>query len=156
MKSADVVARVSVLEGGRKVVEQTWQVIEQFVVPFRGEFFKTNKNEQEVEWRKRDIYDDTAVKACRRLAANLHSNLTSPNTMWFSLAFRDEDLKDDQEATEWLEESGKRTHRALQESNFNLEMAEGYTDMCSFATTTLIEEVENETDWDGINFQAVP
>jgi len=156
MKAADVVARLSVLEGGRKVVEQTWQVIEQFVVPYRGDFFKTNASENEVEWRRRDIYDDTAVKACRRLAANLHSNLTSPSTLWFNLSFRSEDLKDDQEATEWLEESAKRTYRALQESNFNLEMAEGYTDMCSFATTTLIEEVVNENDWEGINFQAVP
>ncbi len=156
MKAKDIIARIDVLEGGRKVVEHTWQVIEQFVVPYRGKFFRSELQEQEVEWRKREIYDDTAVKAARRLAANLHSNLTSPSMIWFNLAFRSEDLKDDQEATEWLEEAAKRVHRALQDSNFNLEISEGYTDLASFATMTMIEEVENENEWEGINFQAVP
>lgn len=156
MKAIDIIARLDVLEGQRKVVEHTWQIIEKFVVPYRGQFFRDQKQETQVEWRKRDIYDDTAVKACRRLAANLHSNLTSPSMMWFNLSFRDEDLSDDADAVEWLEECGKRVYSTLQKSNFNLEISEGYTDLTSFATTVIVEEVENEIDWEGINFQAVP
>ena len=156
MKSKHIIARVDVLEGERKVVEHTWQVIEQFVVPYRGKFFRTELQEQEVEWRKRDIYDDTAVKSNRRLAANLHSNLTSPTLNWFNITFRQDELNDDQQAREWIEECGEITYKALQDSNFNLEISEGYTDLCSFATMTIVEEVEDEIEWKGINFQAVP
>lgn len=156
MKAINIIARLDVLEGQRKVVEHTWQIIEKFVVPYRGQFFRTQLQEQQVEWRKREIYDDTAVKACRRLAANLHSNLTSPSMMWFSLSFRDEDLADDSDAVEWLEECGKRVYSTLQKSNFNLEISEGYTDLASFATMVIVEEVVDEVDWDGIDFQAVP
>ena len=142
----------------RKTVEQLWDVIERFVMPYRGRFFKEINSEHAVEWRKREVYDSTAVMAAQSLAASLHGSLTTPSIRWFELRFRNDELGKNQEAREWLEDSGQRVYDALQDSNFNLETNETYLDLVGYGTSIIVEEAAADpTDkWDGINFTSVP
>lgn len=157
MHNKTIIKRFAAMEEERKgSVEQVWDLIERFVLPFRGDFYATLNSEQEVDWHRRDVWDSTAVFACQSLAASLQGNLTSPSTRWFDLRFRDEKLNKNDTAMEWLEECAKLIFEALQESNFNIEIAEAYIDIVGFGTTTITQETEDDFVWDGLNFQAMP
>lgn len=156
MDSATIKKRFDALEGQRKTLDDTLQVIERFVVPHRGEFFRPLTDEREVEWRRRDIYDSTAVDANETLSSSIQGSLTSPSTKWFAMGFRDKELNENQEAMEWIEECENLIFQALIDSNFNLESAEFYLDLTSYGTGILFEEAESETEWKGLDFQAAP
>lgn len=158
MESMVLKKRFDALVTQRKTLDDTLQIIERFVVPHRGEFFRPMQNEQEVDWRRRDIYDSTAVDANETLSSSLQGSLTSPSTKWFALGFRQEELNEDQDAMEWVEECGNRMYQALIDSNFNLESAEFYLDLTSYGTSIIFEEAESEEpkDWKGLDFQAAP
>lgn len=153
MTPRDVKMRFDALHSVRRTVEEHWQLIERFVVPGRGKFFQDERSEHELTWRRRELYDSTAPMACQALAASIHGSLTSPSIKWFDLRFRNDDQREAQVAKEWLEDSGNRIFRALQDSNFNIEAAEAYMDLTSFGTTVLVEEPESEAEWAGVNFQ---
>jgi head-to-tail connecting protein len=156
MKSLVIKKRFDALVAQRKTLDDTLQIIERFVVPHRGEFFKPMASEGEVDWRRRDIFDSTAVDANETLASSLQGSLTSPSTKWFALGFRQDALNEEQEALEWLEDCGNIIYQALIDSNFNLESAEFYLDLTSYGTAIIVEEAESETEWKGIDFQAAP
>jgi hypothetical protein len=157
MENGIIRSRFEVLWTDRKVPEGTWAVIEKFVTPYRGRFFTSSTSgEDSVNWRRREIYDSTAVMAHQNLAASLHGALTSPSIQWFNLRFRNEDLNAEQEAKEWLEESSRIVYDTLQESNFNLEVNETYQDIVGYGTSIMYEEEVNPTKWEGINFTSVP
>lgn len=145
------------LQSDRKVVEQTWQAIELFIRPFSGKFFKDNASESSIEWRRRNVYDSTALMASQSLASSLHGVLTSPAIRWFTFQFRDHSLRANHEASVWLEQAGQATYDALQDSNFNLEINEVYQDITSYGTGFLVEEPATDLpNWDGIEFASVP
>ena len=156
MNGEDIRLRFDSLESLRKTLDDTLQAIEKFILPFRGEFFRPMTSEFEVEWRRRKIYDSTAVVACNLLAAQIHSNLTSPSVKWFALRFRDEDVNTMQEVMEWLDKVEEMVWQAILESDFNMEIAETYLDLCGFGTACLFEEEVDEEEWNGVNFTAVP
>ena len=149
--------RYEALTSQRKTIEQTWQWIERYVVPFRGKFFRPQTSEHEIEWSQRIIFDDTAIDAAKTLAASIHGALTNPSFQFFSLTFRKDELNNNSEAAEWLEECGERVYQALIDSNFGLEINEAYIDLTSFGTACIIEEAEeDEGEFKGLNFQAAP
>ena len=157
MKPEEIVARLGHLETERKTVEYQWDLIERFVVPGRGKFFRQNKSEHEIDWRRREIYDSTALTAADTLASSLHGSLTSPSTRWFGISLRDTELNEDLEVRKWLDECAEKVWFALQDSNFNLEINETYLDLVSFGANFISEEeVGNATSWEGISFQSVP
>jgi hypothetical protein len=158
MDSNEIVKRFDALVTLRKTVEGVWEVINQLVVPFRGEFFQEVTDEHAVSWRdNREIFDSTAVDACNTLAASIHGSLTSPAIRWFELAFRSDELNNTKEAMAWLEAAAHKCFLALQDSNFNLEANETYLDLVSYGTSMIIEEVEEKNGvFQKLNFQSVP
>ena len=159
MNNLEIKKRFNAVELERRgSVEQLWDLIERFVLPFRGDFYQSLNSEHEVDWHRRDIYDATAVFAVQSLAASLQGNLTSPSQKWFDIRFRDPEIAENDAAMEWLEDSSNRIHQALQDSNFNIEIAESYIDIVGFGTTVLTEEAAGPDDltWEGLNFQALP
>ncbi len=159
MDNNEIKRRLARLESDRQVIQDTWDIIEKFVVPYRGEFFEDNKSENEIDWRTRELFDSTAVMAAQTLASSVHGSLTSPATKWFDLRFRDDNLNTNKEAKSWLEEVGKAIYFALYDSNFNLEVSEVYLDLVSFGTACIIEEFEGDmlTGKDfKLNFKSVP
>jgi hypothetical protein len=140
----------------RQTVQQEWDLIERFVMPFRGKFFYDQRSEHSIEWRHREIYDSTAVMAAQNLASSLHSALTNPADQWFFLKFRQEYVTELPGALEWIEEATRITYESLQDSNFNLEVNEVYQDVVGFGSSVITEEIEDEKEWRGINFTAIP
>jgi hypothetical protein len=156
MTPEEIRQRFDSLWSQRQNLNDTLQAIEKYVVPYRGDFFKPNSSEHEVEWRRRMIYDSTAPVAADLLASQIHSNLTSPSIRWFELRFRVESINDRQEAKEWLDAVQNQIWQTLLESDFNMEIAEAYLDLVSFGTAVLFEEELNEKTWEGVTFTAMP
>ena len=158
MDPLEIRARYDSLVSQRKTVEDVWEVINQLVVPFRGDFFRDITSEHAVTWRdNREIFDSTAVDAANTLAASIHGALTSPAIRWFELGYRDTRLNEMQEPREWLERGAAKCFTALQDSNFNLEANETYLDLVTYGTSMIIEEVEEKNGvFQKLIFQSVP
>jgi len=137
-------------------MDDTLQLIERFVTPFRGEFFRPMHTMHEVNWRRRHIYDSTAVRSNARLGSYIHANLTSPSARWFEFNFRDKDLNKNQAAREWIEEVQDIVWHTLGESDFSGEIAKTYLDLPSFGTNILLQEEVDDTVWKGIDFTSCP
>jgi len=140
MDNALICKRLEFLKTDRKNVEDLWEDIERFVVPFRGEFFRDMGTEGEVDWRKSKIYDSTAITAAQGLAASMQSNIMNPASQWFLMNFRDKEIQNDDDAREWLEEVTSLIYYALIESNMDAASAEMFTDMVGFGPAVIIEE----------------
>ncbi len=158
MECEDIKKRFEALFTQRKTVEQTWDLIEQFIMPLRGgKFFQNQQSEHEIDWRRgRMIYDSTAINACNTLASSMHGALTSPAIRWFSFKARNNDLNADTKIAQWLEKASDAVFFALQDSNFNLEANEGYLDLTGFGTSIIFEEPISDVSWEGLDFSAIP
>lgn len=151
-------ARFEFLYSERNVIEATWEKIEQYISPYRGKFYQQDITEDQVEWRKQRIYDSTALMAAQILSSNMHGNLTNPSMRWFDMQFNNEQLRDDNAASKWLETASNETYQAIQSSNFNLEVSELYTDLVAFGTGAMVEEASTDynDNFDGLAFTSVP
>ena len=157
MECKQIVQRFEGLVSDRKVAEEVWDQIELFIMPLRGgKFFQPLSSEGEIDWRRREIYDDTAMLGVDTLAASIHGSLTSAASKWFDHRFRTKEMNDNIEAKKWLDECSDKVWYAILESNFNLEMSEGYLDLAGFGNTTLSQEPVNDLKWDGVTFDAIP
>jgi hypothetical protein len=148
MENATIIKRYESNKSERSNVESVWTTISDYVVPFRGEFYRDLKSENEIDWRSLKKFDDTAVEACNTLAASIQGALTSPVVRWHSVQFKNQELMDNKSARDWLNTCSEIIYTELQKSNFNLQMAEGYLDLCSFGTVCMTEEEETAKNGD--------
>jgi len=159
MKPESIVLRQRRLESDRSSVDDVRDEVSRYIAPYRGDFFKDDRSENSIEWRKPWLYDSTAVMASQSLSANLHSRLTSPTMRWFGIRFRKDELNLDRDAAAWADECASRIFNALQDSNFNVEAAEAYQDLVDFGEAVIFEEEDKRPDedgWYGLDFTAVP
>ena len=158
MKLQEIKQRYDALESLRKTPENTWDLIEKFILPMRGgKFFNAQTSEHEIDWRRgRDIFDSTAILAANTLASSVHGALTNPAIRWFNYRFRQKPLNDIKEAIVWLQTCGDLVWYALQESDFNLQINEAYQDLVGFGNSCITEEAEDETSWKGLDFSTLP
>ena len=156
MQASEILKRAASLEAQRKTLDNTYQLIEKFVRPFSGEFFKPLNSENEVQWRRRGIYDSTAIVSADLLAGQIHANLVSPAVKWFDFQFRDDEFGKDVEAQKWLDDLEEAVWKALAESDFNLQVAEFLSDIVTYGTAVMFEEENDELEWKGLDFSAIP
>ena len=156
MDNQNIKRRCEALKNQRNNVQETWDAIEKYIAPYRGKFFRDEKDENAIEWRKPFIYDATAVMGAQSLAAHLHSSLTSASVKWFDMRFREEELNEDNEALRWLEQCTDIIYTTLNDSNFNVEIAETYQDLVDYGSSLIMEEVRDEKEWQGIDFTSIP
>jgi len=156
MDGTEIRQRYDALQSLRKTFDNTLQEIERYCVPHRGEFYRPMQSENEVEWKRRNIYDSTAPVSCNLLASQMHGNLIPPSAPWFNLRFRDEDMNEDSAAKEWLESTQDRERQGLLESDFHNEASEVFLDLVSYGTSVIMMEPKSETEWEGIDFTAIP
>ena len=156
MKGGEIVKRAAALEAQRKTLDNTYQIIEKFVRPYSGEFFKPMNSENEVDWRRRGIYDSTAIVSADLLAGQIHANLVSPSVQWFNFGYRDTELGDNTEAEQWLDGLEKMVWRTFADSSFNLQVAEFLMDLVTYGGSVMFEEDENEDEWEGVDFTTIP
>jgi len=156
MDNRALIKRFQRVQSRRYTVQQVWERIEEFVMPFRGQFFQDVSGEDAVPWRKERTWDSTAVMAHQNLAASLHGALTSPAINWFEIRFRQKELNENREAADWLRQASERVFYELQDSNFNLEINEAYQDVAGYGTAFLSEEERGKDSWEGLIFSGVP
>lgn len=155
MDSTEIVRRFNELKTERTNRDSIYYLIEQFVRPFSGDFFREVNSELAIDWNARQLFDSTAITANNQLAAAVHGALTPPLIKWLTLTFEDDDLNDDQEAAEWLENCGDRVYLALEKSDFQLEMNKACDDLTSYAEAYIFEEERGELTGE-LNFTAAP
>jgi len=149
----DIISRLQRLEQDRHNIEQIWALIERFITPFRIKMFG-----DEVDWTLRDLYDATAIKANYKLAAHLHGALTNPMIEWFSLELDNPDLRKNSIARQWEDEMNVVNFTSLQNSNFDIEVNEGYLSLTSFGAECMmnapIEDIDGSLD--RIDYKTIP
>ena len=107
--------------------------------------------------RNKDIYDSTAPVSNHTLASHIHSALTNPDAEWAEMQFRDQELKDNDEAQEWVEDCTRRMFDAINESNFVAAINEIYQDLVCFGTATLQTTFTNDpTEGFRLVFRIIP
>lgn len=146
--------RFDSLDADSKVVRGVQNELERYVVPYRGRMFKKNVSEGSIEWDKYDHYDDTAVLAASILAASIHGAVL-PNLQWFHMRFKDDELQNVNDYSNWLDDSAKRTYRAIDASNFSLEADELIIDMTGFGHGFMVHESAG-ADEEELDFSMVP
>lgn len=156
MDAVDIIKRQSELESDRQTVEDKWQQIATYVVPHRGEFYRDQNSENQVDWANAELFDSEAVRSCGMLASSIHGALTNPSVRWFDLRFRDDAMNKNTEAAAWLNNAANTMYFAIQDSNFNLEIGETYTDICSFGSSFPSLEQEGNNEETSLVFSTIP
>jgi Bacteriophage head to tail connecting protein len=159
MDAKDIKKRVDRLKGDRSVVEGTWDLIRQFVVPYRGKFYEESPSEGSMDWRQnRRVFDSTAPNANNTLSSSLHGAITNPSHQWFGFRFRRDELSENREAAQWLRDCAQITFETLRDSNFNVQANEAYIDLTAFGTAFVTKEVLEtpEGEFEDFLFQASP
>jgi hypothetical protein len=142
----------------RATVEPTWDQIEKFIDPLgNGRISQAPESESDILWRRIDVWDFSAIEGSEKLTAIIHGTETNPAVQWFTGEFRDPELQKDKIAREWLEDCLGRTYQALQDSDFNTEIATSFGDLVNYGNSFIIEEAKSKgPKWEGIDFTCVP
>lgn len=138
----------------RKNQETTWDLISEYMLPNQSGIFLGDDSPGAKKTRR--LFDSTAIQANHDLAAAVHATLTNPSTQWSKLRFKNEQLNNDASAVAWLQDTNKRIHDALNESNFDTQASKNYQAFTSLANMVLFQE-ESEDDttfFSGFKFNA--
>jgi hypothetical protein len=113
-----------------------WQEISTYLLPRSGRFFKQDRNRG--ERKHNSIYDNTASRALKTMAAGMMSGATSPARPWFRLATPDPELNASQEVKVWLDGVSRRMHSVFQKSNTYRALHQLYEELGAFGTAASI------------------
>lgn len=160
MDNREICKVVQFLRSERSNVEQVWELIYKYVMPFRGEFFKDNRHDELAKnWREdRDVFSSAAPEASQDLISFIQGSVTPSTRRWFNFEFRDQALNDHQESMEWLETCTKITYESLKDSNFDTENSEVISDLVGPAISFLLHEVieDGKGNLEETYFEALP
>jgi len=139
--AAMLVDRFSTLKTTRSTWESHWQEIADYMLPRKADI-----TTQRTRGDKRNevIFDGTAIHALELLGSSLHGMLTNAASPWFTLAFRDSELTQDDEAQEWLDSVTADMYTAFNRSNFQQEVQELYQDLISFGTSAMFVSADDK------------
>lgn len=112
-----------------------YQDLTDFVLPFSGRYFETDRN----NGRKRygSIYDEEATFALNVLAAGLMSGMSSPARPWFRLQTADPELNQFQSVKLWLNECTQRMLDLFQRTNTYNFLHRSYLDLGLYGTSAV-------------------
>lgn len=133
----------------------SWQLLSEFLLPnksgiYVGEPSKGSKKTQR-------LYDSTGSQSVQDLAASFHSTLTNPSSKWTTFRFKDRQLEDSRESSQWLTESNDVLHNSINESNFDTQVSQSYQSFSAFGTMVLFCEErkrDKEGRFRGVKFEA--
>lgn len=129
------------LKAGRGNWESYWQEIADFILPRKNDITTTKSPGQK---REVQIYDNTGMVANELLAGALHSMLTNPYSYWFEFTSGDVAIDNDDEVRAWFQDSVRRTHNVINNSNFQTEVHELYLDLPGLGTGAMLIEEDKE------------
>jgi len=104
------------------------------------------------------VFDSTAIRARKLLAATMAGSLTPNALKWHALRMREDDLNDIKEVAEWLQECDDRLFMAFQQSNFEGSSTQFYGNAIIGTGALLIEEQPKlrSGQFGGFQFTALP
>ena len=158
MDGKTIKRRLAALMSDRNNIEGMWDIIERFIVPYRAMMFQSKDSEGNIDWRRREIYDSTAIQANTNLAAHIHGAMTNSELKWFGFGFQDLALRKTADAKEWLEEADEITYQSIKQSNFDLEANEIYIDLTAFGggVMTSMPEETDTMELDQTRYKTLP
>ena len=141
-KNAEMlVNRFATLRTNRSTWESHWQEIADFMLPRKADITTQRTRGDK---RMEQIFDGTAIHALELLSSSLHGMLTNSATPWFTLAYKDAALSEDDEARGWLDSVTQDMYVAFNRSNFQQEIQELYQDLISFGTSAMFVSADDK------------
>lgn len=113
-----------------------WREISDYLLPRSGRFFEQDRNRGEK--KHNHIYDSTATRALRVLAAGMMSGMTSPARPWFRLAIQDTDMMEFEPVKVWLDDVSKLMREIFSRSNTYRSLHMVYEELGAFGTAATI------------------
>lgn len=113
-----------------------WRELSDYLMPRSARFYKSDRNKGTKKHNA--IFDNTATRSLRVLAAGMMSGMTSPARPWFRLALPDEELMDYGPVKEWLSDVQRRMLNVFARSNTYLILHGIYEELGAFGTSTAI------------------
>lgn len=124
------------LKNERSTWDSHWREISDYVLPRTGRFFTKKVNDGGK--RHNNIYDNTATRSMRVLAAGLMSGMTSPARPWFRLATQDEDLMQADSVKLWLHNVTRMMLNVFQRSNTYRALHTMYEELAVYGTAATV------------------
>ena len=120
-----------------------WREISEYQQPRLGRYMVTDVNKG---WKRHNsIYDNTALKASRTLAAGMMSGMTSPARPWFKMELADKDLMEYGPVKSWLYQVTNLLRDIFARSNTYRTLHQGYEELGLFGTwaTAMLHDYDN-------------
>ena len=130
--SQQITKRWQVLKNERSHILPIWQDVTDYVNPFRGRYFVTNRNLRGANSKK--ILDSTPARSQRILSAGLMSGMTSPARPWFGLTTADPDLAKNMQVKSWCYDVATIMRRVFSKSNVYRVLHTIYDELGLFGT----------------------
>lgn len=140
------------MKGKRSNWDSHWQEVTDYVLPRKNDV-TTGRDKVGGEKKTYRVYDSTAIQAVEILASALQGMLTNPATQWFDLTTGIPEIDSLAHVRAWLQKAARRIVQVLNNSNFQTEIHEVYTDIGSIGTAALRMEDDDKTF---VRFKASP
>ena len=121
-----------------------WQDIAEFCLPRKAFINRPRTRGERYNFRR--VFDSTAIRSLRIMAAGFHSNLTNPSSKWFNLQTRDISFMNDKAVKEWFKEVEDIMFATFNSTNFDTTMQEFYTNAGAFGTGSVFIQEDEEND----------
>ena len=146
-----IVTRAQDLIDANSPWKSLFQELAQWNLPRKSYITRTKSPGQKSDVTK--LYDSTAIRSLKIMAAGFMSNLTNPSTKWFNLRTRNLDIMADRDAKLWFKEVEDIIFGTLNTSNFDTTMQEFYLNSGCFGTGVVmtLEDVAEK-----IRFTEIP
>jgi len=145
-KGQKIIERNKHLEDDRQSWLTHWQNIKSYVLPRHGRFISVGAQANQGIDRHTKIFDSTAIKAIKVLAAGMQGGLTSPARPWFRLGFEDVELMTFGPVKDWVDMVERVIYGVYARSNLYSAIHSVYRELAGFDTACLF------IDEDPINF----
>lgn len=136
-----ILRRHEALRNERALWLTHWQDLSKLVLPASGRFMTGDRKPAQFN----AIYDNTATRAMRTLAAGLMSGMTSPARPWFKLATPDPEMMKYHPVKVWLDEVAKIIHTIFHTSNTYRALHTLYEELAVYGTAASVIEIDYHT-----------
>ncbi len=113
-----------------------WQEISEYLLPRSGRYFVSDRNRGNK--RHNNIYDNTATRALRVLAAGMMAGMTSPARPWFRLTTSDAKLDESAAVKTWLADVTRIMQMVFARSNTYRALHSSYEELGAFGTASTL------------------
>lgn len=132
----EVMQRLGQLRRERATFFTHWQELTAYMLPRQGRYFLADHNKG---WKRHNnIYDSTASRALKTLAAGLMGGLTSPARPWFRLQTANSDLNEQHDVKQWLSLVTRLMLSVFARSNTYRSLQASYLELGAFGTSASI------------------